>query len=82
MNDFDQKWATVELRMKIVPGKEVFSALNAHLQAKYKISLNPIFVVESFLREEISPQVIELLQKLEAIRKENAPDQAALEFSP
>jgi hypothetical protein len=82
MNEFDQKWATVELRMKIVPGKEVFSALNAYLQTKYKISLNPIFVVESFLREEISPEVSELLHKLEAIRKEEVPDQTALDFSP
>ena len=66
--------------MKLVPGKEVFSALNAHLQSKYKISLNPIFVVESFTREEISQQVAALLQKLDALRKEDAPDQAALEF--
>ncbi|MDE3068949.1 MAG: hypothetical protein KGJ60_15560, partial [Verrucomicrobiota bacterium] len=80
MNEFDQKWATVEQRMKIVPGKEVFSGLNAHLQAKYKISLNPIFVVESFLREEISPQVAALLYKLDEIRREAAPDQVSLEF--
>jgi hypothetical protein len=81
MNEFDEKWSNVELRMKIVPGKEVFSALNAHLQTKYKISLNPNFVVESFLRDEISPEVSELLGKLESIRKEEVPDQAALEFS-
>jgi hypothetical protein len=82
MNEFDQKWSTVELRMKIVPGKEVFSALNTYLQAKYKISLNPIFVVENFLREEISSPVAELLNKLDEIRKEDAPDQTSLEFSP
>ena len=82
MNEFDQKWSTVELRMKIVPGKEIFSALNAHLQTKYKISLNPIFVAESFLRDEINPEVSELLQKIETIRKEEVPDQAALEFAP
>ena len=82
MNEFDQKWKSVELRMKIVPGKELFSALNAYLQTKYKISLNPIFVVESFLRDEISPDVVALLNKLEAIRREDAPDQAALELIP
>ena len=59
-----------------------FSALNAHLQSKYKIALSPIFVVESFLRDEISPQIASLLCKLDEIRKEDAPDQAALEFSP
>ena len=82
MNEFDKKWESVENRMKIVPGKEVFSALNAHLQLKYKIALSPISVVESFLRDEISPQIAALLCKLDEIRKEDAPDQAALEFSP
>lgn len=80
MNEFDKKWESVENRMKVVPGKEVFSALNAHLQSKYKIALSPIFVVESFLREEISTQIVSLLQKLDEIRREDAPDQAALEF--
>jgi hypothetical protein len=68
--------------MKIVPGKEVFSALNAHLQTKYKIALSPRFVVESFLRDEVSPQIVTLLQKINEIRKEDAPDQDLLEFKP
>ena len=54
--------------MEIVPGKEVFSALNAHLQLKGKISLFPIFVVESFPRGEISPKLAALLCKLVEIR--------------
>ena len=82
MNEFDKKWESVETRMKIVPGKEVFSALNAHLQSKYKIALSPNFVAESFLRSEVCPQIVALLQKLDEIRKEDAPDQAALEFPP
>ena len=80
MNEFDKKWSTVEERMRIVPSKEVFSALNSHLQSKYKISLNPIFVVESFTHEEINPHVVALLHKLDEIRKEDVPDQTALEF--
>jgi len=82
MNEFDKKWESVEDRMKIVPGKEVFSALNAHLQTKYKIALSPRFVVDSFLRDEISPQIAALLQKIDEIRKEDAPDQDLLEFKP
>lgn len=82
MNEFDKKWESVENRMKIVPGKEVFSALNAHLQLKYKIALSPTFVVESFQRNEVSQEVADLLQKLDEIRKEDAPDQPSLEFTP
>ena len=83
MNEFDKKWASVELRMKIVPGKEVFSALNAHLQSKYKIALN------TNLRCRIVPARRNQPCRLQSscvnwkvIRKEDAPDQAALEFSP
>ena len=82
MNEFDKKWESVEDRMKIVPGKDVFSALNVHLQSKYKIALSPIFVVESFSRDEVSPQISDLLHKLEEIRKEDAPEQPSFEFAP
>lgn len=82
MNEFDKKWQSVENRMKIVPGKELISALNAHLQSKYKIALSPIFIVESFQRNEVSQQVADLLHKLDEIRKEDAPDQPSLEFAP
>jgi energy-coupling factor transporter ATP-binding protein EcfA2 len=81
MNEFDQKWQTVGNRMKIVPGKEVFSALNSHLKAKYKIALSPIFVVECFNRDEVDPQVVSLLGKLDALRKEDVPDQPLLQFA-
>lgn len=81
MNEFDKKWESVEDRMKMVPGKEVFSALNAYLQPKHKIALSPMFVAESFSRSEISPKIADLLCKLDEIRKEEAPDQASLEFT-
>jgi energy-coupling factor transporter ATP-binding protein EcfA2 len=82
MNEFDVKWQTTEGRMKMVPGKELFSALNNYLQNQYKISLSPIFIIEAFLRDEICTEVRLLLEKLDELRKTDAPDQASLEFEP
>jgi hypothetical protein len=56
--------------------------MNAHLQNKFKISLDPISVAESFTCEEIDPKVVALLHKLDEIRKTDVPDQTALEFQP
>jgi hypothetical protein len=81
MNDFDEKWKSAENRMKIVPGKEIFSALNAHLQKKYNITLSPIAVIESFSRNEIGQSIVDLLNKLNEIRKEDAADQVSLELT-
>jgi len=82
MNEFDQKWANTEGRMTMVPGKELFSELNTYLQQTHKIALSPIIVVESFLRDEICPEVVALVHKLDALRKEEVPDQPSVEFPP
>jgi hypothetical protein len=82
MNEFDQRWESTEGRMKMVPGKELFSALNEHLQLTYKIALSPLLIVESFSRSEVCPQLVDLLRRLDDLRKEEAPDQPSLDFAP
>jgi hypothetical protein len=62
--------------------KELLSALNAHLQQVHGISLSPIIIVESFLRDEVCPQLANLLRKLDQLRTEEASEQPSLEFSP
>jgi len=62
--------------------KELFSELNTYLQQTHKIALSPIIVVESFLRDEICPEVVALVHKLDALRKEEVPDQPSVEFPP
>jgi hypothetical protein len=57
-----------EERMKLVPGKDLFSALNAHLQKTYQVTLSNRAVVDSFARNEIWPEVGDLLKKLDELR--------------
>jgi hypothetical protein len=82
MNEFDQKWASPEGRMAMVPGKEIFSALNSHLQQAHRIALSPIVVVGCFLRDEVCPQLLALLLKLDELRTAEVPEQPSLEFAP
>lgn len=82
MNEFDRKWASPEGRMAMVPGKELFSSLNKYLQQAHTIALSPIIVVESFLRDEVCPQIVVLLQKLDQLRTEEVAEQPSLEFTP
>jgi energy-coupling factor transporter ATP-binding protein EcfA2 len=74
MNEFDQRWANPEGRMSMVPGKELLSALNAHLQQAHRIALSPVSIVESFLGGEVCPQLATLLQKLDQLRTEEVPE--------
>jgi len=81
MNEFDQKWATSEGRMSMVPGKDLISALNTHLRQAHRIALTPIIVVESFLRDEVCPQIVVLLRKLDQLRTQEVTEQPSLEFT-
>jgi energy-coupling factor transporter ATP-binding protein EcfA2 len=82
MNEFDQKWASAAGRMAMVPGKELFSVLNAYLQQAHRIALSPISVVEAFLRDEVFPELATLLQKLDQLRAEEVPEQPSQQFTP
>jgi len=82
MNEFDQKWMSPEGRMRLVPGKELLSALNAHLQQTHRIALSPVVVVESFSRAEVFPQLAMLLHKLDELRTAEVPEQPSFDFAP
>lgn len=81
MDEFDRRWSSPEGRMAMVPGKELLSAWNVHLQQAYHIALSPAAVVDSFLRDEICPEVVALLQKLDQLRATDMPEQSSLEFA-
>jgi hypothetical protein len=46
MNEFDGKWGRIDARMKLVPGKEVLSALNGYLQNTLKTAFSANALVE------------------------------------
>ena len=80
MNEFDEKWGRLDARMRLVPGKEVLSALNAYLKSSLKLALSANALVESFAPIEIPPSLIALLHKLDEMRKTEIPEQPSLSF--
>ena len=80
MNDFDATWGQLDARMKMVPGKDVLSALNTHLQTKYKVALSVNALVGAFNQSEVPAPLAALLMKLEEMRTAEIPDQPTLSF--
>ena len=71
MKEFDAAWENLEERITLVPGKQVFAAMNNHLQSEYKVTISPIYVSSRLNADEIFPEIINLIDKIEAFRKTN-----------
>jgi hypothetical protein len=67
--EFDGDWTDDQIRMLIVPGKETLSTLNSYLQKKYSISLSLTLIVESFHREEVPEEMVQLLHGIDGFRQ-------------
>jgi energy-coupling factor transporter ATP-binding protein EcfA2 len=80
MNDFDAKWGVLESRLRLVPGKEMMSALNDYLQSTLKIAFSTTALVDSFNKQDVSPFLSTVLFKLDDMRRVEIPDQAVLSF--
>ena len=80
MNEFDQKWGRIDTRMRLVPGKELLSALNGYLQDSLKTAVSANALVEAFTRSDIAQPLIELLEKLDEMRRTEIPEQSPLPF--
>ena len=63
MNEFDSQWTVFETRMSLVPGKEVLSLLNHHLQTTYHCALTTGAIIDSFSRLDVCPEISALLKK-------------------
>lgn len=66
---FDVKWAAVQTRIELVPGKEVLSRLNAHLQATCGISVTPTLIIDAMATSEVPEEMQLLVQSLDNFAK-------------
>jgi len=70
LEDFEKLWSNTKTRLEMVPGKELLSSLNEYLQDKHSVSLTPALIVNTMRKEEVPPDMIALLEKLEEFRCE------------
>ena len=68
INRFDEKWSSLETRLKIVPGKHTLRKLRAYISDKWSVSLTDIRIIDEFMPAEIPSDFMELLRTLETYR--------------
>jgi hypothetical protein len=68
MAEFDKMWSDPQRRLAIVPGKEVFSLLNKHLQDKYQMNVSALAVINSMSANDVPPDLASLLRGLDQLR--------------
>lgn len=66
--EFEALWKTREQRFAVVPGKRVFAALNAALQSQADINVTSAAVIEEMTHDEVSAEIVELVEKLDQFR--------------
>jgi AAA15 family ATPase/GTPase len=64
MKEYDAEWKVFERRLKMVPGKDTFAALNTYLQGQVGVTLTPTVVIDNFRREEIDSELVELFDSI------------------
>jgi hypothetical protein len=61
LGEIEQQWRTLEGRLAILSGKEVFSAFNRKLQSACGISITPTGVIDAMKRDEIPADMVTLI---------------------
>lgn len=65
---FESKWADINHRMEIVPGKTALRLLRGAVQEDYKVNLTDFQIIDEFTSEEIPVDLLQLIDQLEAFR--------------
>ena len=66
---FTPRWDDIVLRLALVPGKEVLRTFRGRIQAMLSISLTDARIVDALHRNDILPDLVALLEKMETFRK-------------
>jgi AAA15 family ATPase/GTPase len=71
LEEFETLWSHWDTRKAVVPGKDLLSQLNKHLQAKYHITITPTAIVNSMTVHDVPDEMCELIEALEGFRTAN-----------
>ena len=65
---FERKWANLESRLEIVPGKDVLKAIRDRFQKSYGATLTDWRIVDCYRPEEVPRDLVALLRQLDTFR--------------
>ncbi len=66
IKEFEQSWLDSASRLKVIPGKEALSQLNAELQKTNRITLTATGIIDAMIVDDIPSEVKDLISKLAA----------------
>ncbi|GAA4925306.1 ATP-dependent nuclease [Mucilaginibacter defluvii] len=72
---FDDKWKSLDDRLKMVPGKEFITAINKYLQENYQISLTHSNIVDQISKQMLSTEIVALMTQLNELRRQHSNDE-------
>jgi energy-coupling factor transporter ATP-binding protein EcfA2 len=72
IEEFEELWRTSEMRLRIIPGKEALSSINAYLQENFDINLTPTSIVDGMISDEIPKEIKLLLADLGTFASQNS----------
>lgn len=61
---FEDKWKGLKTRLDIVPGKELLSRLNAHLQREYGVTVTPNLIIEAMEESDVPDEMKDIIASL------------------
>jgi energy-coupling factor transporter ATP-binding protein EcfA2 len=68
IQQFEVRWADLNQRVEIVPGKEVLGAFREYVHEAYGITLTDYRIINEFKREEIPADMKQLISNLDVFR--------------
>ena len=68
---FDEKWAELDTRLEIVPGKQVLKELRTWLQGEYGITMTDFQILDAYRAEDIPPDMARLIASLDGFRAQH-----------
>ena len=68
LDSVEDRWANLETRLALVPGKKVLRRLREKLNTHFSINLTDIRIIDEFRADEIPADLVRLLRNLDAFR--------------
>jgi hypothetical protein len=67
--EFEERWRSLQSRLDMVPGKDVLSKLNTHLQEKWKVTITPNAIIGAMKEREVPDEMTEIIHALDRFTK-------------
>lgn len=64
LEELEREWGDASGHLRLIPGKEALSAVNAKLQAKYQVSVTPTAIVDAMKSAEVPEEMCAIVAKL------------------